>query len=134
MERATWASPITWHSENSQSVNVRASIHSFKGGTGTRISEGEIVEAKRDLKFQATTTIGAPFPSQSYQVRWQIVNTGEAARQAEGLRGDFYTSEGDGVRWEATLYRGVHWVQAFVFRRRDNTCVGKSARFFIVIE
>jgi hypothetical protein len=67
-------------------------------------------------------------------VQWQVVNSDEDAWRANGLRGGFYESKPRGVRWETTEYRGVHWVQAFVVRKRDRLCVGRSERFFVIIE
>ena len=70
----------------------------------------------------------------AYKVHWRVVNTDKEAANAGNLRGEFNPSEPDGTRWERTLYRGAHWVEAFVIRTRDGACVGQSERFFVVIE
>jgi hypothetical protein len=83
------------------------------------------------IRFEAHLFLGLP---PDFFVKWRVVNTGEEAARANGLRGTFY-GEGDGkVHWESTLYTGVHWVEAFLVNRRNNKCVGRSERFFVVIE
>jgi len=61
------------------------------------------------------------------------VNTDRAAAADNGLRGDFYRSDVHGYRYEATKYRGVHWVQAFLGNKRTGLRDGLSERFFVVI-
>jgi hypothetical protein len=75
-----------------------------------------------------------PYSSKDYEVQWQVVNTDREAIQANQLRGGFYRSDSPGKKWEHTKFRGIHWVQAFVVRKRDGRCVGKSDHFFVVIE
>jgi hypothetical protein len=91
------------------------------------------VPKHRQILFTAVTTTGLPFSSSEFKVLWRVVNTDKEAAKAGGLRGGFYPSDMDGSRWESTLYRGAHWVEAFVIRKRDQVCIGKSARFFVVI-
>jgi hypothetical protein len=77
---------------------------------------------------------GMPYSPSEYDVKWQVVNTDREAANANALRGGFYGSKPAGRRWERTLYRGVHWVQAFVVLKRSGRCIGRSDRFFVVIE
>lgn len=65
------------------------------------------------LRFEVSTNTPEP-----YEVHWQVVNTGDEARRAKGLRGDFYDGEGPygRVRWETTLYAGTHWIEAFIVK------------------
>jgi hypothetical protein len=87
------------------------------------------------MLFEALAGNGVPFGStRDYQVHWQVVNTDHDAYYAKALRGGFYPSDKPGRKWERTLYRGIHWVQAFVVRKRDGRCVGHSDRFFVVVE
>ena len=81
------------------------------------------------LRFEITTNVPEP-----YEVRWQIVNTGRDAILADGLRGDeFEESNGASkrVRWEATEYRGTHWIEAFIIRH--GTCVARSKPFKVLV-
>lgn len=48
--------------------------------------------------------------------------------------GGFEKSQEPKIRWELTGYRGVHWVEVFVINTRTNECMGKSDRFFVVVE
>ncbi|WP_139184013.1 SMODS domain-containing nucleotidyltransferase [Aureimonas jatrophae] len=132
-----WVKKIPWHMAPTLTVNVRADVYNARVG-GRRLGplqSGEIVSKGRELLLSAVNNLGNPFPT-DYDVRWRVVNTDEeAARQVSNLRGGFYKSEaGHGQRWEATLYRGPHWVEALLIRRRDKVCVGRSERFFVVVE
>jgi hypothetical protein len=69
-----------------------------------------------------------------FDVRWQVVNTGKDAIAADCLRGDaFEESNGatKNVRWEATHYRGTHWIEAFIIRH--GVCVARSQPFKVRI-
>jgi hypothetical protein len=50
------------------------------------------------------------------------------------LRGDFYPSDSGSSRSEQLSYRGVHFVEAFLVRKRDSGLVGQSEPFYVVIE
>lgn len=95
------------------------------------LDNGMVIQKNRSIRFEAYPQWGLP---NTFSVKWRVVNTGEDAAEADGLRGDFYEGDGATIRWENTLYTGVHWVEAFVINQRTNICMGKSDRFFIVIE
>lgn len=81
------------------------------------------------LKFRVETNVPEP-----YSVQWQVTNTGDEARRAGGLRGDFYSSEDSSrqIRWEHTKYRGTHWVKAFIINQ-EGKCVAQSREFLVKI-
>ncbi len=80
------------------------------------------------LRFEADTNVPLP-----YEVQWQVVNTGREATSADGLRGDFYDSQGgQGVRWETTAYTGTHWVEAFVVK--NGVCMARSGKKLVRIK
>jgi hypothetical protein len=86
------------------------------------------VSKGRELKFEARTD--APSP---YEVKWRVTNTGEEARAAQGLRGDFYSSNAGPIgRWEPTAYAGTHFVEAFIIR--NGVCVARSDRKLVRIK
>lgn len=85
------------------------------------------------VRFCATNSMGLPFPD-SYRVEWRVTNTDEVARRANQLRGDYYPSHDPGIRWEQLSFRGVHMVEAFLIRHADDTLLGKSEPFYVVIE
>jgi Adenylyl/Guanylyl and SMODS C-terminal sensor domain len=115
------------------SVRIVAKENRTKGGVAQRdLHSGEFIDAKSGIEFQAIQQNGLPFPK-DYKVRWQVVNTDRAAAADNGLRGGFYPSDTHGYRHEATKYRGVHWVQAFLVNKRTGFLDGISDRFFVVI-
>ena len=79
--------------------------------------------------FSAATDTAPP-----YEVFWQVVNTGEEARQANGLRGGFdrgRVDRGRLQRKESTLYEGFHSIECFVVK--NGLCVGQSGPFVVNI-
>jgi hypothetical protein len=110
------------------------------------------------LGIKATTTIngnsypyknnGAPIPKNcgidfnlivspkllngGYTVKWQVVNTGDEALMANGLRGGFETEVNSTKRHEGTEYQGTHYVQAFLLKR--GKCIAMSKEFVVNIQ
>ena len=82
------------------------------------------------LRFTAKTDA-----SGTYDVFWQIVNTGRDARKKSGLRGTFERPRSDAssplIRDESTEYRGRHWIQCFIVQ--NEVCIGRSAEFVVNI-
>jgi hypothetical protein len=131
-----WVKAPPWQDASSKlSVIVDATLHDREDGPclGT-ITSGTILPKHKAILYQARSLMGIPYSADEYRVHWQVINTDRDAIRAKALRGGFYRSDSPARRWEHTLYRGVHWVQAFVVRRRDGRCVGSSERFFVVIE
>jgi hypothetical protein len=67
-----------------------------------------------------------------YIVKWQVVNTGDEARRANDLRGDFKTEVNSTKRREYTKYHGTHYVQAFLIKK--GSCIAMSKEFIVNIE
>lgn len=121
--------------QNTLTVVVRASESNTRNGSTVRsIASGTILAKRREIKFRAVQSSGLPFLSNDYDIRWRVVNTDTEAAKRNQLRGGFYPSDSHGARWESTLYRGAHWVEAFVILRRTRALTGKSDRFFVVVE
>jgi hypothetical protein len=74
-----------------------------------------------------------PVPD-GFRVQWRVTNTGEVALGRNAGRGDFYSPMRGNRRWEELQYRGVHFVEAFIIRMRDEVVVGISPPFSVVIE
>lgn len=111
-------------------VSVKASVFAKKSGGMQRplwVLTDRSVPKRVWIKFTAKTN--APEP---HSIRWQVVNTGQEAIQANQLRGDFYESDGPDkyVRWESTAFRGTHWVEAFVLDHRG-ACIARSGRVLV---
>jgi len=127
--------PLWPSSGNEIRVNVRAELYDAKEGHRLRkLTEGDVLEKQRWIRFEACQSSGLPFPKNDFKVSWRVVNTDKEAAAAGQLRGDYYSSEGHGIRWEHTEYHGAHWVEAFVISKRNGTCCGRSDRVFVVIE
>jgi hypothetical protein len=93
-------------------------------------SNGPALAKHCTLKFEASTDV--PWP---YHVYWQIVNTGEEARDARCLRGSFeltHTERGGLRKIESTLYAGTHSIECFIVR--NGYCVAQSAPFIVNIQ
>jgi hypothetical protein len=84
------------------------------------------------MQFQVRTGTGTPLAG-DFDIHWRVTNTDEEAQRASCLRGGFEKAN-DGVsHWECLEYRGVHSVEAFIVRRRDNMLVAQSAPFYVVV-
>lgn len=117
-----------WHLQPTRySATVRARYRR-NGFRPTAFQSNSSPLPKRiSLDFEVETNVPKP-----YTIYWQVVNTGTEAERANSLRGDFYDSEKTGrSRSESTLYRGMHWVEAFVIK--DGTCVARSGEFVVNI-
>jgi len=105
------------------SIRARASRNGFR--TFYFNSNSNALPKHFSLLFEAKINVSSPF-----KVFWQVVNTGEEARYANGLRGGFY---GDGLtRKESTLYTGTHWIECFIVK--NGVCVARSGEFIVNIE
>jgi hypothetical protein len=113
-------------------VEIRATMHVHERGPLIRaIASGGILPKDVSLKFTAHVPSGIP---DGWQVKWQVVNSGEEAARQDCLRGRFEPSDdGRNGRWERTSYLGAHWVEAFVINGRTGAYAGRSDRFFVVV-
>jgi hypothetical protein len=124
-----------WRTASQQyTVKVSAELLMSRQGAYIRpVTSLEPVQKGRAIRFTAWNSVGAPFSSE-FTVEWRVTNTDKAAYDANALRGDFYRSDSGASRTEELAYRGVHFVEAFLVRRRDNRLCGKSEPFYVVIE
>jgi len=120
---------VQWPERSSYKCSVRGQVYrALRRGKALWPLSDRPVPKQYALRFEAVTN--APRP---YDVHWQVVNTGQDASAAGGLRGDFYMSDGrPGVRWETTSYAGTHWIEAFVVK--DGACVARSGRKYVRIK
>ena len=95
--------------------------------------DGRVLQKGQHLRFVASYAYGIP---QTFQVIWQVVNSGREADAQGDLRGGFEEakSNNSATRWESTAYRGVHWVEAFLVNGRTNECVARSGRVFVLVD
>lgn len=131
MEAPKWR-----HSGQNMPVFIRTDLHRNKYGTQPirTVQPLEPLQPGYWLHFKAVTNTGGPFDPSVYKVMWRVTNTDEAAARENALRGRFETPETDNSRWETLKYRGVHLVEAFVIRKRDNQIVGHTPAYRVMIE
>ena len=84
-----------------------------------------------ELLFYAKTDVPKPF-----NAYWQVVKTGQQARQADQLRGEIFPSKTAGAggltRNESTKYEGMHWIECFVVK--NDVCLARSGEFVVNIQ
>ncbi len=131
--QSKWPLRITQRVDISASYNKNGFMVYKDSSTKFTLTNGGIVERKKNICFKAETNIPRP-----YDVYWQVVNTGREAADAYCLRGDFYNSNGESafelgtkIRREPTVYRGYHWVECFIIK--NGVCVARSGEFVIRI-
>ena len=81
------------------------------------------------LIFEASTNIPKP-----YKVYWQVVNTGQEAKEAYGLRGGFdegLVTSGKLTKNELTLYKGTHSIECFIVK--NGYLAARSGQFIVNI-
>lgn len=112
---------------NVVSINARYS----DGKNWHTITQTTVVPKYKKLVFTARTNVSKPF-----SVFWQVVNTGEEARNENGLRGQIFPAKTAGVgglrHTEDTKYTGTHWVECFIVK--NNVCVARSNEIFVNIQ
>lgn len=125
----------TWRKAPEQyAVRVAAELRTGEYGNTVRtIQSAEALQPGYWVRFKASGAHGMPF-SADYKVQWRVTNTDKVASLAGALRGEFYPSDTGTSRSEGLEYRGVHFVEAFLIRKRDSHLVGQSDPFYVVIE
>ena len=109
-------------------IEITATLHSAKEGDllGTYRSDGPSLSPNTWIHFCAKHSF-----TNGVEIKWQVVNTGWAARVARCLRGGFYHSSSE--IWEHTLYRGKHWVECFAVDVKKKICLGRSGKYLVNI-
>lgn len=111
------------------SLIVAADV-TFPDGHTERISDNDTTIPKECL---IDYRVCRPRALSGLPVRWEVVNTGKEAYEANCPRGEFETSNiSQGGRHEETAYTGRHYVKAFVIK--NGRCVAFSKEFFINVE
>ena len=117
-----------WPMQRGGAAFISAHITNSAGEKIEYTNNGAPLEKNCLLIFKALTGIKPP-----YTVKWQIVNTGLEAQNANCLRGNFENSDiGTDGKCEATSYSGSHSVQCFIIKH--GICVARSKEFIINIQ
>lgn len=96
------------------------------------ITSQTVIPKNCDIYFTATTNVPKP-----YDVYWQVVNTGEEAKNAfMGLRGGIFHAKtlgkGGLIQKEHSEFTGLHWMECFIVK--NGVCVARSSEFFVNIK
>lgn len=114
-----------------QKYNVEVHGRYKNGDTSKTITPQTNVPKNSNISFTASTDVPKPF-----DVYWQVVNTGEQAKEQGGLRGGIFpaSSRGRGglSQNEYSSYSGIHWVECFIIK--NDVCVARSSEFFVCIQ
>lgn len=127
----------TWRVATNANISVQVKVELYQSKGYNKLCDVNSLQSMPSnhwIRFRATAMNGLPFPKDDYEVHWRITNTDSAAYRANCLRGGFERSDTHGEKWEQLAYRGVHPVEAFVVRKRDNNLVAKSAPFYVTVE
>lgn len=118
-----------WKLDPSSNVDISAR-YKDKRGWHSLVSKNPLPKGV-DIQFTAHTNVKG-----SINVFWQVINTGEEARQKEDLRGGIFPAETAGrgglQHKEYTKYTGTHWIECFIIQ--NNICVAKSREFIVKIQ
>lgn len=120
-----------WSMQKQNTVTIRSVTRERNGHRPEEIgSDGPPVFKHDRLTFHAQTDVPSPF-----RVYWQVVNTGDEAHGARGLRGGFdegaVIERGRLTRRETALYRGVHSIECYIVK--SGVCVAFSGPFLVNI-
>jgi hypothetical protein len=120
--------PLPWPLISAGKIEIGATLHSAKHGDfiGTYRSNGPALTPGTWLHFSAKHSF-----TNSVSIKWQVVNTGLAARLAQALRGKI-SQAGQDI-WETTQYKGSHWVECFAIDTKRGISLGRSGRFYVNI-
>lgn len=120
-----------WPMHGDIPVRVSATLHSSENGPAIKaVESGDPVGKGLHLRFDAYAGVGA-LPD-NWRIYWRVTNTGREAAAKKQRRGKFHSSKSR-IRWEATAFTGVHWVEAFVVDQ-NMQCRGKSLPFHVVVD
>ena len=122
-----------WKQVNSTNVSIKIKAAYEVNGQKFSFNGGDIIPKEAALHFQCMGSQGLPISKNDYSVKWQVVNTCDEAGAASCMRGGFESSNPHAYRNETSFYCGIHWVEAFLIRKRDRALCGRSGRFFVVI-
>jgi hypothetical protein len=124
----SWVQLPPWPVVPRGEVEIRAQFSRRLFGWRAFFS-GEVLPKHRDLRFTCRTNVRG-----SYEVYWQVVNTGHEAARAGDLRGridgPFFGSDAY-TRSESAAYFGCHWIECFVVQR--GVCVARSGPFLVIV-
>ncbi len=123
-QRPIWKLPMPGE------VTISGRFNSTQNGIPQNFNSNQPLEQLCNLWFTANTDITGTF-----RVYWQVVNTGEQAKNKPDLRGGIIRAKADGLTTkegnETTRYVGTHWIRCFIVQ--NSICVACSHKFLVQI-
>lgn len=117
-----------WPMRIEHRAEMSAQIRSAAGAWRT-LGSGERCGRNLTVDFTITTTAQQPF-----RVYWQVINSGDVARESRDLRGEFHLGNagiGGLSRREDTRYAGEHAVIGYLVR--NGVCIARTPAFVVRI-
>lgn len=121
--------PPLWPVAGLIKPNIKITVHSDQEGTNLGALPNDMTPLDKGLWLRLELDGDVGF---GYDLYWQVVNTGEEAASARGLRGEIF--KGNKIRWETTSYQGLHWVECYLVNRKKKICTGRSGRYYVKIK
>lgn len=121
---------LRWPYNQTGKVRIDAYVYTSNDDVKQRRKLGGINSDGRNLAPEfCLRFISQTNAKGNFKHYWQVVNTGQAAKLANDLRGNIF--EGFQTRWEDTKYPGKHWIECFIVQ--DGICITRSGKFFVNI-
>ena len=133
LEKLSYRKSPPWVLPHKISVGIQGKVSFDNGRSYKDFTSGTVLPKGAKLQFFPIHRLHPP-----YTVKWQITNTGEEARTANGLRGDKFENaelNRGGIicgKKEETSYSGTHYIQCFIIKN-GNQCMAYSNPFVVKI-
>lgn len=133
LEKLSYRKSPPWVLPRKVSVGIQGKVSFDNGHSYKDFTSGTVLPKGAKLQFFPIHRLLPP-----YTVKWQITNTGEEARAANGLRGDRFENAElyrGGIlcgKKEETSYSGTHYIQCFIIKN-GNQCMAYSNPFVVKI-
>ena len=133
LEKLSYRKSPPWVLPRKVSVGIQGKVSFDNGHSYKDFTSGTVLPKGAKLQFFPIHRLHPP-----YTVKWQITNTGEEARAANGLRGDRFENAElyrGGIlcgKKEETSYSGTHYIQCFIIKN-GNQCMAYSNPFVVKI-
>ena len=134
LEKLPYRKSPPWVLPRKVSVGIQGKVSFDNGNSYQDFISGTVLPKEAKLQFYPIHGLHPP-----YTVKWQITNTGDEARAANGLRGDRFENaelNRGGIlcgKKEETSYSGTHYIQCFIIKN-GNQCVAYSNPFVVKIK
>lgn len=134
LEKLPYRKSPPWVLPRKVSVGIQGKVSFDNGNSYQDFISGTVLPKEAKLQFYPIHGSHPP-----YTVKWQITNTGDEARAANGLRGDRFENaelNRGGIlcgKKEETSYSGTHYIQCFIIKN-GNQCVAYSNPFVVKIK